>query len=102
MGAVGSGLEAKALSLEDLPYSHHTGCVIHDRSSYSPARCFAPGSLGSLVVAPRAALDAEDPMCASLTARHEGDDCDVRPQTCFVPNGDPRLQQWTTIHPYYR
>ena len=47
-------------------------------ASYSPARCFASGSVGSSVVAPRAALDADDPMCALQTAGHESDGPGVR------------------------
>ncbi|KAF3812398.1 hypothetical protein GH733_019534, partial [Mirounga leonina] len=36
-------------------------------------KCFASGSVGSSVVALWAALDADDPMCASQTVSHEGD-----------------------------
>lgn len=33
--------------------------------TYSPARCFGSGSDGSSVVAPRAALEADAPMCGT-------------------------------------
>ena len=39
--------------------------------AYSPARCFGSGSVGLLVVAARAALDADDPISASPAASHE-------------------------------
>ena len=45
---------------------------LRGHGAYSPARCFCSGSVGSLVVAPRAALDADDPITASPAASHEG------------------------------
>lgn len=60
----------------------------------SPARCLGSGSVGSSVVAPRAALDADDPMRASQPASHEADGGEGGPSSSGGADEAGDLRAW--------